>query len=316
MRTQGRRSLEERWNRFWYADGSACNLAAARIIFSLLSLWVLASRDLAGVTGVPAEFWAGVPASARWRYLDFAGHATVEHGLQWAAMVALALAALGVLPRLSCFVSGILLYHLAPLETIVWTPNPYARGFTISVLALLTLSFSPCGDCWALASNGSAKSRPKGQYNWPIRLIQLFLAQVYFFSGYAKLFHSGWQWATASNLRAWMLYFSQQDQVRVFHTVGAWLADRPLLCQVIGVGTLVFEIGFMVVLFSPMARRVLVPMAALFHVAILVSMNLVFLNVPQLLVFADWERVAAWCNKAWPVRQRNELAPESSAAAT
>jgi hypothetical protein len=50
------------------------------------------------------------------------------------------------------------------------------------------------------------------------------------------------------------------------------------------------------VLFSKLARRVLVPLVALFHLAILLSMNLTFLNVPQLLVFADWDVVTGWVN--------------------
>jgi hypothetical protein len=64
-----------------------------------------------------------------------------------------------------------------------------------------------------------------------------------------------------------------------------------------GVGTLVFELGLVTVLFSKTARRVLVPIVALFHLAILLSMNLTFLNVPQLLVFADWDVVAAWVKR-------------------
>jgi hypothetical protein len=63
-----------------------------------------------------------------------------------------------------------------------------------------------------------------------------------------------------------------------------------------GVGTLVFELGLVAVLFSKLARRVLVPLVALFHLAILLSMNLTFLNVPQLLVFADWDVVTGWVN--------------------
>ena len=121
--------------------------------------------------------------------------------------------------------------------------------------------------------------------------MQLFVAQIYFFSGYAKIVHSGWAWASASNLRDWLLYFNQEDQVRVFHTLGMWLAGMPRVCQLIAVGTLVFELGFIVVLFSKAARRLLVPAAALFHLGILLSMNLSFVNVPQLLVFADWDAV-------------------------
>ena len=142
MSVSFRRVLDAGWSTFWYAPASAVNLAAARIVFALHAFWILGSRDLAALSGVPAVFWMGVPTGDRWRYLLFPGHQQLEQGLQWAAFAALGAAALGVWPRVACLCAGLLLYHLAPLETIFWTPNPYERGFTISVLALLTLSFS------------------------------------------------------------------------------------------------------------------------------------------------------------------------------
>jgi hypothetical protein len=129
------------WNQFWFAPTSPRNLAGARIIFSFYSLWVLASRNLPEVSGLPSDFWSRVDATARWRYLDFPGHLTLERILVWVAGIALVCAGLGWFSRLACFVSGILLYHLGPLESIIWIPHPYARGLTISVLALLTLAF-------------------------------------------------------------------------------------------------------------------------------------------------------------------------------
>jgi Vitamin K-dependent gamma-carboxylase len=283
------------WDRFWFTPTSPRNLAATRIIFAAYSLWVLASRNLAEVSALPSDFWVRVGASARWRYLDFPGHLSLERACASAAAIALVCAMVGILPRLSCFLSGMLLYHLAPLESIIWIPHPYARGLTISVLALLTLAFSPSGDCWTLMPrdrrNPAAMS---GDYTWPVRLIQLFLVQVYLFAGYAKIVIVGWKWASASNIRAWMLYCTEEDQMRVFHSFGEWVANRPILCLGVGVTTLIFELGLITVLFSKVARRVLLPLVAVFHLAILLSMNLTFLNVPQLLVFADWNVVAAW----------------------
>lgn len=283
------------WDRFWFTPTSPRNVAASRIVFSVYSLWVLASRNLAQVSGLPSDFWSRVEATARWRYLDFPGHFALERMLVWIAGIALVCATLGLLSRLSCFVAGILLYHLAPLESIIWIPHPYARGLTISVLALLTLSFVPSGDCWALLP---PRSRPKrtasSDYTWPVRLIQVFLVEIYLFSGYAKIAVVGWRWASPSNIRNWVLYCIEEDQIGVFHSFGAWIADRPLVCLAMGVGTLVFELGLVAVLFSKLARRVLVPLVALFHLAILLSMNLTFLNVPQLLVFADWDVVTGW----------------------
>jgi hypothetical protein len=215
----------------------------------------------------------------------------------------------GLLPRLSCFLSGILLYHLAPLESIIWIPHPYARGLTISVLALLTLAFSPSGDCWTLLPGGKHKPALSGDYTWPVRLIQVFLVQIYLFAGYAKILLVGWGWASASNVKAWMLYCIEEDQMRVFHSFGEWIADRPIMCLGVGVATLTFELGFVTVLFSKVARRVLVPLAAVFHLAILLSMNLTFLNVPQLLVFADWDVLTAWIKTrlARPTREPTRM---------
>lgn len=292
MIRSNREAFGRHWDAFWFSPGSPRNLAAARIVFAATALWVVLSRNWYAVSGLPAELWEGVSVWERLRYLDFHGHPAFEHMLQWLAMLALLFAIVGLWPRLSCFIAGILLYHLAPLESIIWTPSPYVRGSTISVIALLTLSFSRCGDRWALQKSTSLEPVDLGEYTWPVRLIQLFICQIYFFSGYAKLFHSSWQWASAPNLRNWLLYFSEQDQVRVFHTLGPWLAEKPFLCVAVGIGTLVFELGFIGVLFSRKLRLLLVPLAALFHLGILLSMNLAFLNVPQLLIFADWDRVA------------------------
>src|SRR5206468_4792264 len=92
------------WNRFWFARGSPRNLAAARIIFAAYSLWVLLSRNLAEMSGLPSVFWSQVGASARWRYLVFPGHPGLEHVLVWITAIALLGGMVGVLPRFCCFV--------------------------------------------------------------------------------------------------------------------------------------------------------------------------------------------------------------------
>jgi hypothetical protein len=304
------------WDRFWFAPGSPRNLAGARITFAVYSLWVLLSRNLPEMSGLPPVFWSQVGASARWRFLVFPGHPDLERVTEWITIIALLGAIFGVLPRFSCFVSGLLLYHLAPLESLIWIPHPYARGLTISVIALLTLSFSPCGDCWTLLrprqGNPSAES---GDYTWPIRLLQVYLVQIYFFSAYAKVMFVGWKWASASNIRSWMLWCTQNEQIRVFHALGTWIAARPWACWCVGIGTLLFEFGLVTALFSKWARWVLVPLVAIFHLGILLAMNLVFLNVPQLLVFANWDVLTAWFNSLvghQPSREQENALREAS----
>jgi hypothetical protein len=263
--------LVRTWDGFWFAPESPVNLAAARVIFAAHALWILLSRDLAALSGLPPEFFAGVASSARWRFLLWPGHPGLESILQAATVLALVLAILGVWPRACCLAGGLLLYHLAPLETLMWTPSPYERGFTIAVPALVALGVARHDDGWAL------------------RLAQLFLCQVYLFAGYAKLYRVGWSWVSSENMARWLLVFNQQDQIAVFHSLGPWLAERPALCLAVAALALLLDFGFVLVLFSRPSRAFLVPAALLAHLGILLGMNIAFLNVPQLLVFVDWE---------------------------
>jgi hypothetical protein len=281
-------ALVRAWDGFWFAPESPRNLAAARVVFAAHALWILLSRDLAALSALPPELFSGVAASARWRFLLWPGHVGLESILQAATVLALLGAIFGFRPRACCLASGLLLYHLAPLETLMWTPSPYERGFTISVPALTTLGVSRCGDALALGGRGNPPV-DSWEYGWPLRLVQLFLCQVYLFAGYSKLYRVGWSWISAENLRAWLLVFNQQDQIAVFRSLGPWLAERPFLCLAAAALALVLELGFILVLFWKRSRTWFVPLMVLAHLGILLSMNIAFLNVPQLLVFVDWE---------------------------
>jgi hypothetical protein len=276
------------WERFWFGSGSALDLAALRILVAIHALWILLSRDLAGISGLPAETWMGVARTARWRFLIFEGHPALEGALVAAAALALALAAAGVWARGCCLVAGLLLYHLAPLETIVLTPSPYPKGLTLAVPALLALAAAPCADALAWGRRAGGGAEP-WQYSWPVRLVQVLVAQVYLFSAWGKLVKVGPGWASALNMERWLHMFNQRDQLVVFQTLGPWIAARPGLCLLIGVVTLLVELSFISVLVSRRARRVLVPFVALWHAGILFAMNIAFLNAPLLLVFVDWE---------------------------
>jgi hypothetical protein len=279
------------WRRAFFSPEPAINLACARVIFAAHALWVLLSRDIPAVSALPGEFWRFVSWTDLWRFIIVPGHPAAEYALQWVAVAALICAVLGVMPRLACFVSAALLYHLGALETIYWTSNPYQRGFTISVLALFTLSFSRCGD--ALRLGGSPPRETSPAYCWPLRLVQLHLAEAYFFSGVAKLIRVGLRWLDPENLRSWFLLFSQQDQVRrlglIFNTVAPWIADHWVLCFLAGLFGVVANLCFIAVPFSRYARRVLVPDAVFFHLMVLLSLNIFWNNTVQLLVFVNWQ---------------------------
>jgi hypothetical protein len=282
---------QQLWNRIFFAPAPALNLAAARVLFSVHALWILLSRDLPATTSLPPEFWTHVTQAELLRYFIFLGHPQLEYSLQFLAVLTLVGAAAGVMPRLCCFVSALLLYHLAPLETIFWSASPYQRGFSIDVLALFTLSLSPCGD--ALRFGKTGPQEPSSIYCWPLRLIQLYLVFAYFFSGYSKLYRVGLGWLDPENLRSWFLLFSQQDQVlrqgALFNSIGPWIADNWILCLIAGAYGVVVNLCFISTLFSRRARWFFVPDAVFFHILVFLTLNIFWLNLPQLLVFVNWQ---------------------------
>jgi hypothetical protein len=300
------------WERVFFAPEWALNLAAARVLFSVHALWVLLSRDLPATSSLPPEFWTYVLQGERWRFLIFPGHPQLEYSLQYVAILTLIGAAVGFMPRLCCFVSALLLYHLAPLETIYWTASPYQRGFTIDVLALFTLSLAPCGD--ALRIGKISPKALSSAYCWSLRLTQVYLVHTYFFSGYAKLYRVGVSWMSPENLRSWFLLFSQQDQVMrvgpVFNTVGPWIADHWWLCAIAGVYGVVVNLLFVSTLFSSRARWFFIPDAVFFHILVFLTLNIFWLNLPQLLVFVNWQWLVDRLHKNVPaVDARPDVRP-------
>lgn len=273
---------------FWFTPGTARNLAVARMVTAATALWVLLSRDLPALSGTPEVFWSVVPWTTRWRYLLFPGHTTLEQGLQALALVALSGVLLGIWPRCCAFVASVLLYHLAPLEAIFWTNTPYIRGFDTPVLALMALALAPSGDAWSLAPRTGRPCAPSWAYHWPVRFIQVQISYIYMFSGYSKLIDVGFSWAAAENIQAWMLAFNQGIEGKPLQHFGLWLAAQPWLCRLVGIGTLLFEVGFFMALVSKRCRRAVIVMALLFHLGILVMMNITVLYIPFLLVFIDW----------------------------
>lgn len=266
-------TLWERWRRFWFADTSAMSLAFLRILVSVHALWILLSRDFAAISSVPAPFRSSIRETVRLRYLIFEGYAGLDVAVQWVATVALVLAIVGVVPRVACFVAALAIYHLAPLEGVTWTFHAVARGLTIAPVALLLLAFSRSGD--ALTVFPKARSAgPSWQYGWPIRVVQLLVVQIYFFAGVGKLVQTGPSWASAENIRRWLVWANNSPEISVFRDFGLWIADHPLLCGAIGIGTFAFELSSPLVLFFRRAALPFVALAISFHLGILLSMNI------------------------------------------
>jgi hypothetical protein len=279
-------SLRDTWNRFWFAPDAARNLAIARVLAAGTALWVLLSRERAAVSGIGTPFWAAVEPSTRWRFLLFPGHAGLERALVIVTAILLCGALFGIGARACAFAAGLLLYHIAPLESIIWTASPVARGLTLPTLALLVCGMTPSADATVFGRGPSERS---WRYGWPLRLLQLWLAGVYVISALGKLRVSGLAWTSASNLSHWFRLATQNPLVAVHTLLGTWMAAHPLLTGAAGIGTLAFEWGMILAVVSKPWRPWLAGAALLFHLGIYLTMNITLNSWPLLLVFFDWD---------------------------
>jgi hypothetical protein len=265
----------------------------ARILLAATALWMVLSRhDLPALLAFPPELWRAVTPERRLRF-GMLLPLGVERALYWTLHATLVCALLGVRARAACLLSGLLLYHFAPFETIIRSANPYLRGFTIPCLGLLVMAFARCGDALTLprALRPAPPAPDDAAYRWPVALVQVFFCQIYFFAAWSKLATTGWAWLEAGNIRGHLLVLNQALTADPAASLGYALARHPLLCALVAWTGLLFEFAFPLVLFSLRARRVLVPLALVFHAANSLLFRIFFQNVWLLLLFVPWARV-------------------------
>jgi hypothetical protein len=95
------------------------------------------------------------------------------------------------------------------------------------------------------------------QASWALQLMRLLIAGAYFLAGIEKLLIGGGAWLSGEALQGYLL----------LHQVpfGMWVAELKGLCMLLSWGVLLFEIGFVSVVFYPASRWVFLPLGILFH---------------------------------------------------
>lgn len=263
------------WDDLWFASQSRFSYTAVRTILCLDSLWLLLSRPgLWRFAEWPALFRQPKYAQVLLRFGIFAPPA-VERVLYLLLFVALLAALAGLLPRMCCFVAGILLYHFAIFEEVlIGVQLNGATGFTVPVIGLLVLSFVP--------ERGKG---PSSDYRWPVTLIQFVFALTYLLGGLSKIRFTGIQWYREENVA---------DTMRLMATLtdAPWAlatASHPVLVSAISIATLGLELLFPLAVVSRRARWILVPAAFVAHWLRTRIYGFYFMSWPLLLLFVNWE---------------------------
>jgi hypothetical protein len=261
-------ALTRRWTQFWFAPKDALTLGVARLMYFGLLFFYYADEHWSAWADVPKAFWQPIWVFQKFHIPVPGGHTLFAMEIAWKA--ALAFACVGLLTRISTATAFALGFYLLGLRHNF---GKASHDDASTVLILLILALSRCGDALSidalLRRRGRRRDGPagerlpleSGEYRWPIRAIWLVIAMVFFNSAIAKLRKSGLEWALSENLSVLMVrlnYFNKPPT-----DWGLRLANIPWFGHAMGLGAIAVELFFPLVLFSRIARWILVPVAFL-----------------------------------------------------
>ena len=302
-----------RWNRFWFAPGIAKDLAIARILFftGFVAFSVLKSFHEWGT--IPDFFHV-----YRARYLQSMGVPVPGTGVllaaEWAWRLALVMAAIGLFTRTACLAAALGSLYLMGLDA----PEMAGRSYTAGVFVPLILAFSRCGDTlsvddWLRRRRGRSPIRVAGEYRWPVQLVRVFLAYIFFAAGIAKIRYGGFPgWILSGNISDAIYHagYWYSSRGRAATDLGPWLLRlHPRMGIALAAVAQLAELLYPLALFSLRARRIMVPFMAAMLIGFWLCLGPFFYLT--LLAHVFWIPWSAWLG----IQDRRPDASESAAAA-
>jgi hypothetical protein len=297
--------LHHYWEQLWFKPTSANNLGFIRILLAFYFLWKLLSREFFTYISFPPEIY--LPETSltgiAYFYACLARPGLFLLGMEYGlyllymaiAILSFVLAMIGLKGRFFCFLGALLTFPLLTLE--------YAAGGVIhqshelGLLFVFILSFSHSSDALSvdkyLRDNQWVSNVRSWKYSWPIRMMQLSVCLIYFFTGITKLIHIGFaEFVSAVNMVK-ITYWITQSRVGVLDQVPAFLLQHTWLLIPLAFYTIVLETGFPLAFFWPRSKNFFIFSAIGFHTAIFVAYSLVFLDLFFFYpVFYDWNAIA------------------------
>lgn len=250
-------SWRDAWNRFFFAESRADSLALMRVLLCAAVLIPIASRwtkvrEIYSTDGVVTPLWEMYQTQIELPVLS--GNAAV---VAYTALVfCLFTALIGWQTRTSLAISAVLVIYFGLLD--------YAGTLTkytvISMHGLLMLACSPSGAAWsvdaALKGDMSGSSVRIGV--WPYRVIQLFLAILYFATAVTKARTP--EYMTGEHTLFWM-----QTNMNFPHPVGYWLSTHPALLVISSYIVVIWEALFPAICWNRYTLRPTLALGVVFH---------------------------------------------------
>jgi hypothetical protein len=164
----------------------------------------------------------------------------------------------------------------------------------LAIYYLAVLAFTPCADEFSLDNLIAKRSgqRPLWVYAYPILLMQLLMAWVYFSSALIKLRVAGFKYLSPDNLPALAIFHSLDNLHDTHFKLAFWLPQIKSYLPLVVAIILIWELSFPLAIFWRRVRWLILCFGILFHVATLFLMNIFFPHqLAMYLIFIDWDHV-------------------------
>jgi predicted DCC family thiol-disulfide oxidoreductase YuxK len=292
------KTLISRLEQFWFTPMPATRLAILRIASGLFTLWYLVSRYELIQETVNSEKSMFEPVGlAAW--LSQPLDPSLFLGIYWATIALNIAYIMGWKYRFSAIafaLANLFVFSYRYSWSMIYHDN------IAVVLHVFVIALAPAADAYAL----DARRRPGAfpdlhwQYGWPVRLLCAATLATYFLSGLAKIYGElAWAWIDGSAMRSQVAV----DSLRkiVLGAGGAtplfeWIYPQAWLFLLMGIGTMVLELGAPFVLASRRLGVIWSLLTWLLHIGIFFVMGITFRYQMWGLIFLPFFDV----EKLWP----------------
>ncbi|RFA15148.1 hypothetical protein B7R21_03705 [Subtercola boreus] len=287
----------------WVVRGPfrSADLGVYRIIFGLAALALLPNAQF--LAGYPSSFFAPPPGPLQ--RLSGIPPLGVLISLEIALALALAAVVFGVFTRTASVVAGVLMvltfgltYSFGKIDHTIFLP-----------LAALLVVWAGWGRSYSIDSLKTRADPDAPVSQWPLRLFALLIG-VGFATAAIPKFLGGWLKPGTQATEGHYWYETLiDDRNQAFAPLFGHITS-PIFWEPLDWVTVALEGGIILSVISWRSFRIMIALASVFHVGVLVMMNILFTtNVVAYAAFVPWGLVLVW------LKRRGVHAPRLSARA-
>jgi hypothetical protein len=278
------------WNGFWFSEADPLPLAVIRIATGLILswsclVWLLDPDAFFGPRGwlAPGDVWRLNDQPWQWSWFFAADDPNAVRVLGGIALAAAVLLTVGLATPLAALVSLAAVVSAANRAPL----NTFGLDDTLGLL-LIGLAVGPSGARVSVDSSlaGQGRGAASVRANIALRLIQVHLCVVYFFSGSGKLFGGSWWdgtalWGAAANIQ--------------YQTIDlTWTAGMPLVVNAVTLVTLFWEVAYAALIWPRLTRPLFLALAVAVHLGIGLAMGMMEFGLAMITANLAFVPAATW----------------------